>query len=130
MGRRGQDYGSEHHLRTWLRERPEVLSAAVGSAIGWPPQLIEWLPYRKHPTKDGADCEYGGIDFLPPDERTAAVNRWREFWPQTGTPPKWDAVGRTAVDWLLVEAKANATELRSSATQAKGASRDQIDTAM
>src|SRR5205823_4924022 len=43
---------------------------------------------------------------------------------------KWDAVGRTAVYWLLVEAKANATELRSSATQAKGASRDQIDKAM
>jgi hypothetical protein len=43
---------------------------------------------------------------------------WRSTWPQSGNAPKWDAIGRLRFGpgqaWLLVEAKANVEELRSS----------------
>jgi hypothetical protein len=68
------------------------------------------------PTKTWLDGELKGLDFLRPDD--AARQNWKQFWPQQGNPPNWDAVARISrngiIEWLLVEAKANVQELRSS----------------
>jgi hypothetical protein len=84
--------------------------------------VVDWLDshfvpprgeYFNGPILDG---ELEGLEFLAEDMRARA--EWRGFWPQTGTPPCWDAVGfvhvKSQVDLLLVEAKAHIGELQSS----------------
>jgi hypothetical protein len=59
---------------------------------------------------------------------------WKSFWPQTGNPPIWDAVGWLETDsgnyvsreLLLVEAKAHLDEIKSSCNDNSPGSIDQI----
>jgi len=45
-------------------------------------------------------------------EEEPVLKAWKEFWPRTGNPPNWDAIGKirssgSQTEWLLVEAKAH-----------------------
>jgi hypothetical protein len=87
-----------------------VLDEIGGDSIEWRDGLFQ--------TKPPFDAEVKGVDFLR--ENDPARTQWLEFWPQTGNVPSWDAVGVLTTnhgpEWLLVEAKANLQELRSSCT--------------
>ncbi|AIB12892.1 hypothetical protein ABAZ39_13015 [Azospirillum argentinense] len=78
------------------------------------------------------DGEWQGLDFLPEDSATRMV--WAGLLPRRGSPPIWDAVARTTrggvEEWLLVEAKANIEELRSSCRASPQGGRSMIERAL
>jgi hypothetical protein len=117
MGKRGDGYGSEDHLRRYLAEHERVLNAAIAEEIGTSPEAVSWLAFPRN--ADGKEQEFKGLGFLPQNREAAAVrDAWRGVWPQRGRQ-NWDAVGRVHNDWLLVEAKANHPEFCSPPTTAK-----------
>jgi hypothetical protein len=60
--------------------------------------------------------EWQRLNFLPDHDPAREV--WSEEWPTQGHSHNWDAIGRIDYagtrEWLLVEAKANVEELKSS----------------
>ncbi len=122
MGKRGEGYGSEDHLATYLRMMPAALDGAIRQRTGLSAP-IEW----QYPTT-GIAREPKGIDFLAgqPDVQAA----WREFWPQTGNQQRWDGVARCGDEWLLLEAKANQLEFCTPPCGAKGDGRKKIEKAL
>jgi hypothetical protein len=116
MGRMGYGYGSEFHLLRYLGYHRGDLNRAIGQQTGG--RGLDWLDFdfdshRKFPH---LDAEWKGLEFLGPDAADVKL-AWTEFWPQTGNPPNWDAVGHLQLEshteFVLVEAKAHASELRS-----------------
>ena len=79
-------------------------------------QNIEWLDFPFDNRRAWRDGEWKGLDFLATDSPARAI--WQKSWPQRGNPPNWDAIAVMMVngskEWLLIEAKANVEELRSS----------------
>jgi hypothetical protein len=125
MGTRGDGYGSEYHLRRYLAEAPATLSAAIAGAIGDGVDICEWLAFGAGKT---GERELRGMEFLDPTGRGA----WRDFWPKTGNPPNWDAVGRRpqSHEWILVEAKAREGELVAPCRAKEEGGRAQIEQAL
>src|SRR5436309_2727579 len=117
MGKRGDGYGSEHHLRSYLDSRPEKITDAVASVLDVEPSSVHWLPFLPHAA---GDREYRALEFLPPETLRELRPAWNEFWPQRGHQQSWDAVGSADGDWLLVEAKSNWPEFCTPPTTAKG----------
>lgn len=130
MGTRGRGYGSEDHLRRWLQADPESLSKRILGAIGGKPATLTWLSYPPRRSTPARDRELTGIEFLDRNSNAHAYKLWQRFWPQRGTLPSWDAIGRLEDDWLLVEAKANAPEFCSKPCDAKDNGRKTIAAAM
>ncbi len=113
MAEMGDGYGSECHLLRYLGRHRGVLDERVLALVGG--SGIEWLDFKFDAASRWPDAELTGMEFLP--DGAPAKDAWRTFWPQTGRPPNWDAVGRVIVEgkeeWLLVEAKANLAEIMS-----------------
>lgn len=113
MGKMGDGYGSEFHLRRYLGHRQSELNRAVEKETGG--RVIEWLDLAAG-GEGKLNREWRGVDFV--DSASDVKSAWVKFWPQTGNVPNWDAVGRlesnSGKEYLLVEAKAHAEELRSS----------------
>lgn len=114
MGTIGYGYGSEWHLLRYLGYHRDYLSQKVleitnGNAINW---LDFKFSQENKPLKD--DKEFLGLEFIQDNE---VQNKWKNFWPQTGNPQNWDAVGKIIYEnhfeWLLVEAKSHINELKS-----------------
>ena len=114
MSKIGCGYGSEWHLLRYLGYHRSLLSQKVGEALD--AESVVWLdfPFAKHggPLQD--DREFQGLEFLP---NAHVVERWTQFWPQSGNAQNWDAVGKATVGeseaWILVEAKAHVGEVKS-----------------
>lgn len=123
MGKIGDSYGSEFHLKKYLTEKRDVLNEALSNSIGTPSADIRWIE-----TPSQTQREWKGMAFL---RRSREVqDKWRSFWPQTGNPPNWDAVATIRTDqteeWVLVEAKANHPEFCSKPSGAVGSGRTKI----
>ena len=118
MGRRGDGYGSEDHLRRYFADHQDVLNRKVGAALGVRSSVIEWLPYIA--TEKG-DREHRAVEFLRDTRDAHAAEAWKSFWPTTGKQQNWDLIGRTDKSWLLVEAKASWPEFVTTRCGAKGA---------
>jgi hypothetical protein len=110
----GDGYGSECHLLRYLGRHRALLNQRVLEVTG--ATAIEWLDYPFDQSRAWQDGEWKGLDFV--SDNTPAKAAWRSTWPQGGNAPNWDAIGRLRLGpgeaWLLVEAKANIEELRSS----------------
>ena len=115
MSNIGYGYGSEWHLLRYLGYHRNYLNSILlketnGIKIAWSdfPFTNKNIPFEEQ-------RELLGIEF---ENSLHCINRWKEFWPQTGTPHNWDAVGKVYfsnhTEWLLVEAKSHITELNSS----------------
>ncbi len=127
MGKFGLGYGSECHLLRYMGRHRRALDLQVLQAVGRG-QAIDWLDLNFAPkAKPMQDAELTALDFVDMPRLQAA---WTAFWPRTGTPMNWDGVGWLVGDGppelLLVEAKANIQEIKSS-TGAKGAGRALIE---
>ena len=118
MGKMGNGYGSEFHLRSYLGYRQSELNRAVEKETGG--RVIEWLDCAAG-GEGKLNREWKGVDFV--DAASDVKSAWVKFWPQTGNVPNWDAVGRlesnSGKEYLLVEAKAHTEELRSSCSAKK-----------
>lgn len=55
-----------------------------------------------------------GAGFLKGTDNENVLDRWKEYWPQTGTSQNWDAIAKAEIDnqetWILGEAKAHIKE--------------------
>lgn len=123
MAEMGSGYGSECHLLRYLGRHRQRLDEAVTKATG--AETVGWLDYQFDSGRKWQDAEWKGLDFLgcrgnsaAAETNKRAMEGWRTAWPQRGNVPNWDAVGIVTMmgkkEWLLVEAKANCEELRSS----------------
>ena len=119
MGRRGDGYGSEDHLRRYLAARREKLDTAVARSIGAKPSSIRWLDFPR--TAEG-DREFQRLEFLQGTGDGRVLDAWRSFWPTRGRGQTWDLVGRADETWLLVQAKTSWPEFVTSSCGAKGES--------
>lgn len=130
MSKIGHTYGSEWHLLRYLGYHRDALDRAVrevipgSSVLGW----LDWDFEQRSAAIDRSpprilDREFEGIAFLPPPEQERLKTSLGNFWPNTGSLPNWDAVGRIEVngqtDWLVVEAKSHLGEINS-VCKAKG----------
>lgn len=134
MSRIGYGYGSEWHLLRWLGYHREELNSRVAVAVG--ADAVEWLdlqPNRRSADAFDRDLEWVSLDFLGRDDPARVA--WGRTWPRAGgrVGPHWDAVGRarfaTRTEWLLVEAKAHAGEVRSDCGAASPKSLARIEAA-
>ena len=120
MSRIKLGYGSEWHMLRMLGRHRAFLNAEVLKQTGG--SVIEWVDFSFTSgiaeNQNYGDGEAKGVNFL--DRANPAREEWRQWWPQTGNVPNWDAVGvhrmRDVDEWLLVEAKGNIEELRQSTT--------------
>ena len=114
MSKMGQGYGSEYHLLRWMGRHRSAFNDAVLQAMGKKSGRLEWKDFHFKPGSRARDGERKGLDFVP-DERLQAA--WREFWPHGSGIHNWDAVGRWCEgdqrELILLEAKANTSELKS-----------------
>jgi hypothetical protein len=137
MAHIGDGYGSEWHLLRFLGRHRDHLSAAVLAKTGG--DAVHWLDFGFDPEGGQPDEEHKGLGFLlcPPTVGltgdAALADQWAAFWPQTGNPPNWDAVGLLrhgdVSEWLLVEAKAHIGEMQQSCGAGEQ-SRRQIEAAL
>jgi hypothetical protein len=128
MGKRGEGYGSEDHLRKYLASADAVLNRAVAESLGTSPASITWLDFPRAPS--GTEREYRGLEFLTLPEHREVRDEWRRFWPTSGRQPTWDAVGKADGEWLLVEAKANVPEFTGAPSTASPDNLKQIQKAL
>jgi hypothetical protein len=118
MGRMEIGHGSEYQLLRFLGHHREKLESIILRNA----YELKWLDYPKDKNSESLDGEYEGINFLPPDLQEKIKANWKAYWPQTGTPPNWDAVlySKREDEWILVEAKAHLKELESSCGASDG----------
>jgi hypothetical protein len=111
------------------RKLGQAILKAIGQGDG-----IEWLDFGFDRRNEFYDAELKGLEFLDAETNEPLLIRWAEFWPQTGTPPNWDAVGWLETvrgrEVLLVEAKAHLEELLSDCGASVESSRRKIDGAL
>jgi|APSaa5957512622_1039677.scaffolds.fasta_scaffold66702_1 hypothetical protein len=121
----GYGYGSEWHFIRYLAYHRDLLEKRLCELGNF--QSVEFLdsPFSGNPSILHDDSEYGGIEFLDAqivgNERLTTIKEaWETFWPQTGTPPQWDAIAVAKREeeshYLIFEAKAHSKELRSDCT--------------
>jgi hypothetical protein len=132
MGTMGYGYGSEFHLLRYLGyHRCDLNLAAEGQTGG---RVLDWLDWcfdsrRRFPH---TDVEWKGLEFL--DSDLSVRSAWAEFWPQTGNVPNWDVVGLLQRDshaeFLLLEAKAHASETKTSCSAKEDGGLPQIRKAL
>lgn len=121
MGIIGHGYGSEFHLLRYLGYHRRDLNHAIEQQSGG--RVLDWLDFsfdarRRFPH---LDSEWKGLEFLDPN--VGVRSEWTTFWPQTGNVPNWDAVGLLQLgshsEFILVEAKAHTSEIKSSCSAAE-----------
>ncbi|WP_439580751.1 hypothetical protein [Elioraea sp.] len=126
MAKIGNGYGSEWHLLVFLGRHRTLLDREVATVTG--ASAVRWCDFPFDQPDSRQEGEWKGLDFLA--ESTDLQAAWREAWPSSGNVQNWDAVGQVQVDglweWLLVEAKANLEEIRSSCNAREHGGRPRI----
>lgn len=111
-----QLYGSEFHLLRQLGRHRKAFSQGILERISERGD-VDWLDFSYSLGEKYFDKEITGLRFLEALNLgyPNAKKTFDEFWPSTGTPQNWDAVGKTSLSntILLVEAKAHLDELDS-----------------
>lgn len=129
MGRIGHGYGSEWHLLRYLGRHRNLLDKAVRDVTGCGP--LVWLDFGFDPNNPWHDAEWKGLYFLLEDN--SLQSSWHDYWPQGRGIHNWDAVARAdlgkGTEWILVEAKANLEELKSTCQAGKKESVQKITAA-
>jgi len=106
-------YGSEFHLLRFMGRHRKTLDKAIQDVLSMNDK-IDWLDFPYNNTLKEYDKEYIGINFLEKQQDyNQTEEEWGKFWPNKTKAMNWDAVGRIGDQWLLVEAKAHAGELKS-----------------
>lgn len=107
----------------------DLLDRLVRETVG--ATAVRWLDFGFNASRIWPDAESKGIDFLNGNALVRVA--WSKFWPQTGEPPNWDAIASVVMaggdEWLLVEAKANVSEMKSECKAKVRGGRPQIEKA-
>ena len=109
--------GSLNQIQLWVNNRAQLLNQEIEKAI---PSLVGDSITWVSPLKTNSFSEYRDGDFLDVLGLSAHKSSLKSFWPNGG--PQWDGLAKTkSGKVILVEAKANVLELKSSC-QAKAES--------
>lgn len=92
MGKIGNGYGSECHLLMFLGRHRQLFNKEILKVIGQDND-IEWLDFEFNNSAMWPDSEHNGLAFLDNVKYDHVLNQWKNFWPQKGNAPNWDAVG-------------------------------------
>lgn len=126
MAEMGLGYGSEYQLLRYLGHHRNELNKMIKENTRLSGELV-WLDFPKDKNKDESkmslalDGEYKGIDFLmdrisKQDFESLQFN-WKNYWSSSGNLPNWDGIilhkNSTKEEWIIVEAKAHLTEIKS-----------------
>jgi ribosomal protein L30E len=114
--------GSLKCIQHLINEKPKHINSLITTHF---PDLandnISWLS----PLKDDDFAEYKDYSFLHKIGATSSSIQLKDFWPKSG--PQWDALAKTkSGKVILVEAKANISEIKKSGTKAKEVSKNLI----
>jgi len=127
MDRHPQDpnsHGSLKNLQVAINVKKKYLDYEISKVIG-KQMNIDW----KSPLKSDDYAEYRDEDFL---KNLGILNKIKyslsNFWPDNG--PQWDALGVSGDEIILVEAKANISEMVSPGTKAGTDSRSKIENSL
>lgn len=124
MVRISPKHGSAFHLLRHMGRFRNQFDQALLKAIG-SGESIKWVDFT---CRNQKDCEVEGLSFLPKEQYAKTLAKWKSRWPQSGTQPTWDAVGwlQPANEVILLEAKANVSELSSSRVAKHRVSKEKI----
>ncbi len=101
-------HGSLRDLQCLINERSSAIAEEIGRITGQPIN-IDWMS----PLMNDAYAEYSDNDFIDILRLNKTLRfPLKNFWPSGG--PHWDALGISDTGVILVEAKAHASELKSS----------------
>lgn len=114
--------GSLKCIQDLVNENPELINSIIINHFSdLTTENIEWLS----PLKSDGFAEYKDYSFLNLVGANSGNVELKNFWPKGG--PQWDALARTNTGKIiLVEAKANIPELKSTGTRAKELSKNLI----
>jgi hypothetical protein len=131
MAEMGFGYGSEFQLLRFLGHHRNELEGIILRNTQINTNLdydMEWLDYPKDNSRISLDGEHTGISFLPLELQNKTLENWKNYWPQGGSLPSWDAVlycspvvphSPLKDQWVIIEAKANLEEGIEKGTGAK-----------
>lgn len=132
MAEIGYCYGSEWQLMRFLGHHRKSLDCAIKNALGVEDaSKILWEDYPFESGRNSGDGEHIGIELPCLQERgdfSEIKNKWKDFWPQSGSAMNWDGVFTCDGEIVLVESKAHVDELDSKC-KAEGKSKEKIEKA-
>ena len=99
--------GSRRWLQIAVNRCPHVIDEAIQKTGVADDEQIEW----RSPLESKGFAEYRDKEFLSRLDVSLGGLPLDHFWPKMG--PRWDALARSGPQVLLVEAKANILELKS-----------------
>lgn len=110
MAEIGLGYGSEFQLMRFLGHHRDELNQQIQQKTKIEGS-IEWLDFPYDDERISGDGEWKGITCFKGLENYPMIeNKWKNFWPQSGTAMNWDGVFKTENTWYFVEAKAHKDE--------------------
>lgn len=114
--------GSLKWIQVLIDQFPAILDNEICKQYGLSPNSIEWLS----PLKSDEFAEYKDGAFLELLGLSAYKDDLRNFWPDRG--PQWDALGRFSDKgpYILLEAKANISEVQSKCSASSEVSKELI----
>jgi len=124
MAEIGRGYGSEWHLLRYLGYHRNMLNTEIEKQVKL--SNIDWkdFPFSSENQSLKRDSEFKGINFLDNEKHKLVFEEWKKYWPQTGNPPNWDAIGVSNENgtetFLLVEAKAHFEECMNDCKASEG----------
>ena len=110
----GYCYGSEYQMMRFLAHHKNYLENIIkaNTPLKGP---YKWMDYPYDQNRLSFDGEHVGINFFENFiEFNEIKQKWRQFWPQTGTAQNWDAIFLEDKKVVLIEAKAHIEEIRQS----------------
>ena len=125
----GLGYGSEFQLMRFLGHHRDAFFKMIHLATNTS-EPIEWMDYPFDGKRISGDGELTGIEcFKNLENYNEILERWKGFWPQSGSSMNWDGIFRIGDTWYFVEAKANTAEAFQKCSASSKDSLDMISNA-
>lgn len=103
-------YGSEYQLFRFLGHHRNFLNKEIAKVIT-PNGEIHWLDYPSNYDRLSLDGELKDVECF---ENKNISEHWKSYWPPSGNSQCWDGIFKVNDTWYFVEAKAHASEVKSS----------------
>lgn len=103
-------YGSEYQLFRFLGHHRNFLNKEIAKVIT-PNGEIYWLDYPSNYDRLSLDGELKDVECF---ENKNISEHWKSYWPPSGNSQCWDGIFKVNDTWYFVEAKAHASEVKSS----------------
>lgn len=118
-------YGSEYQLFRFLGHHRKFLNREITNVLEFLGE-ISWLDYPPNYDRLSLDGELKDVECF---ENQNISEQWKKYWPQSGNSQCWDGIFQINDTWYFVEAKAHASEVKSSCGASSDSSKATIKNA-